>query len=266
MFHQHFKFLIVILLCHFGGNLIAQSKYIEVGESKEAYIRENHLEQVEEIVHKLAISKEFLNRFLEKERQVNADASHIKKSDISIGEDVDIYVKHFTEHQNFTMILVPISIYSMAVYDTILFSVVEVSDQWLKRSFPYDDIENDSIKSSLLALKNHELLAQHIYDQALTESNADIGQVKLDLNETFISTNTIHQDVGHLSRREKEDFKSRWGLLKKAFSHSIDLNVEMNIYVFGFDDLEVECKSSRGVENFKVTPTNIFTRHHFQEE
>ena len=248
------------------SSAIAQKDYQEVGESMEAYIQDNHLEQVENIVHKLAYSKQFINQFLEKERHIHAEAANIKKNDIRIGDDVDIFVKHFTDHQNFTMILVPISIYSLAVYDTILFSVLEVSDIWLEREFPYDNFKNDSIKSSLLSIKNHELLAGHIYDQALSESNTSMGEVQLELDETFISTNTIHENMGEMSRREKDEFKSHWGLLKKAFTHNVDLNVEMNVYVFGFDDLEVKCKNIRGTSSFKVTPSNIFRRHHFTEE
>ncbi|MDW3210810.1 MAG: hypothetical protein R8N23_13120 [Reichenbachiella sp.] len=257
-------FFIGCCFSYFG--VLGQHRYAEVGESMEEYIKDNHLEQVEEIVHKLAYSKQFLNQFLEKERHIHEEAKDLKRSDVKIGDDVDIYVKHFTEHQNFTMILVPISIYSLAVYDTILFSVLEVSDIWLEREFPYDDFKNDSIKSSLLSIKNHALLAEHIYDQALDESNTSMGEVQLELDETFISTNTIHESVGKMTRREKEDFKSHWGLLKKAFTHNVDLNVEMNVYVFGFDDLEVKCKNVRGVSNFRVTPGNIFQRHHFQEE
>lgn len=263
MIYQLFKCVFLFLLCI---STAKAQKYQEVGESMEAYIRENHLEKVETTVHNLASSKDFLKQFLEKERHIHAENAEIKKGDIRIGEDVDIYVKHFTEHQNFTMILVPISIYSLAVYDTILFSVVEVSDIWLRREFPYDNFKNDSIKSALLSIKNHELLAEHIYDQALSESNTSMGEVQLELNETFISTNTIHENVGQLNKKEKEDFKSHWGLLKKAFTHNVDLNVEMNVYVFGFDDLEVSCKNVRGTTNFKVTPSNIFKRHHFQEE
>ncbi|SMD39042.1 hypothetical protein SAMN04488029_4018 [Reichenbachiella faecimaris] len=264
MTYQYIKTLIILLVgC---ASAQAQHAYEEVGESMEAYIKENHLEQVENIVHKLAYSKEFLNQFLEKERHLHAEVEGLKKGDISIGGDVDIYVKHFTEHQNFTMILVPISIYSLAVYDTILFSVLEVSDIWLEREFPYDNFKNDSIKSSLLSIKNHALLAEHIYDQALSESNTTMGEVQLELDETFISTNTIHENVGKMTHREKNEFKSHWGLLKKAFTHNVDLNVEMNVYVFGFDDLEVKCKNVRGISSFRVTPGNIFRRHHFVEE
>lgn len=265
MIHRLFQYFI-IFLCTISTVVSAQSQFEEVGESMEEYIKENHIEEVESIVHKLASSEDFLKQFLEQERHIHAEAADIKRNDVKIGSDVDIYIKHFTEHQNFTMILVPISIYSLAVYDTILFSVVEVSDTWLQREFPYDNFKNDSIKSGLLSLKNHELLAEHIYDQALTEANTTMGEVRLELNETFISTNTIHENVGKLNKREKEDFKSHWGLLKKAFSHNVDLNVEMNVYVFGFDDLEVKCKSARGTNSFKVTPSNIFTRHHFQDE
>lgn len=257
-------FLLCLMCC--PVLLSAQHQFEHIGESMEEYIQENHLEQVENIVHRLASSKDFLKQFLEKERKINPETVNLRKGDVSIGDDVDIYVKHFTEHQNFTMILIPISIYSLAVYDTILFSVIEVSDAWLEREFPYDNFKNDSIKSRLLSIKNHALLAEHIYDQALAKSNTTMGEVKLELNETFVSSNTIHEDVKALTRKEKEEFQNHWGLLKKAFMHSVDLNVEMNIYVFGFDDLEVSCKNIRGSTRYKVTPSNIFRRHDFEEE
>lgn len=256
---------LICIFC-FPISLLAQNQFEHIGESMEEYIKENHLQQVENIVHRLASSKDFLKQFLEKEREINPETVSLRKSDINIGEDIDIYVKHFTEHQNFTMILVPISIYSLAVYDTILFSVIEVSNTWLEREFPYDNFKNDSIKSHLLSIKNHALLAEHIYDQALQKSNTTMGEVKLELNETFISSNTIHEGVKELTHKEKEEFQNHWGLLKKAFMHNVDLNVEMNVYVFGFDDLEVSCKNIRGSTRHRVTPSNIFKRHEFEKE
>ena len=146
----------------------------EVGVSMKQFIRENHLEKIEEMVHKLALSKPFLNQFLEEEDRHNVDVSRIKRKDVSIGEDVDIYVRHLTEHQNFTMILVPINIYSLAIYDTLLFSVLEVTDYWLDRNFPYEDFKDDSVKSSVLSLKAHDMLVEHLYDQTLHQVHFDI--------------------------------------------------------------------------------------------
>ncbi|MFT6865240.1 MAG: hypothetical protein ACJA08_000057 [Cyclobacteriaceae bacterium] len=51
--------------------------------------------------------------------------------------------------------------------------------------------------------------------------------------------------------------------MKKALSHDVDLNVEMNIYIFGNDDMRL-FYYTKGKENeFKITPQNIFTRHVF---
>jgi hypothetical protein len=258
---------LVIFLLFFFFSLIgsAQAQIEEVGKTMEEYILENHVDKIESMIHKLATSKSFLDQFLLSEREINAESVDIKRKDVKIGSDLDVYVKHFTEHQNFTMILVPISIYSLAVYDTILFSVIEVSDAWLHREFPYDDISNDSIKSSLLSFKNHSLLAEHVYGQAMTDMHAQMGEVSIDLVESFVSTNTIHEALDHLDALEQEKMKVHYGLLKRAFRHSVDLNVELNIYVFGFDDLEVHCTNKRGETTFRVSPSNIFTRHHFEE-
>ncbi|UXP31480.1 hypothetical protein N6H18_14095 [Reichenbachiella agarivorans] len=227
---------------------------------------ENHIGEIENMIHKLAVSKPFLDQFVsEEERHLN-NVGKIKRGDVRIGEDVDVSVRHITEHQTFTMILVPISIYSLAIYDTLLFSVIEVSDAWLEREFPYVDYTNDSIKSSLLSLKNHELLANHLYSQAMKQTRAEIGKVKVDLKESYITTNSVTEHVSNLDEEEKRQIRNHWGLLKKAFTHDIELNVEFNIYVFGFNDLEVACSNKRGDFTVKITPTNIFQRHHFVED
>lgn len=259
-----FKMLIVLMLV-LMNDVAAQHVEKDVGKSMRQYIKENHLDRIEDIVHQLASSKPFLDQFLEEEQRLEDNASQIRRKDIKIGDDVDIYVKHFTEHQNFTMILVPISVYSMAIYDTLLFSVIEVTDNWLEHEFPYDNFRDDSVKSSILSLKNHDLLAEHLYDQTLSTIHADIGRFKISLEESYISTNSVHEHMSDLSNSEKDLVRHNWGLLKKAFSHNVDLNVELNIYVFGFNDLEVLCNNKKGLFTHKITPENIFPRHHFDD-
>ena len=237
----------------------------DVGVSMKEYIKENHLEKIEDMIHKLAMSKPFLDQFLKEEERYNVDVSQIKRKDVSIGEDVDIYVRHFTEHQNFTMILVPINIYSLAIYDTLLFSVLEVTDYWLDRTFPYENFKIDSVKSGVLSLKAHDILVEHLYDQTLHQMHLEMGQFKIHIQESYVGANSFHEHIGELSKDEKQMVRSHWGLLKKAFSHQVDLNVEFNIYVFGFNDLEVNCKTKEREFNHKITPSNIFTRHHFSD-
>ena len=53
-----------------------------------------------------------------------------------------------------------------------------------------------------------------------------------------------------------------WGLMKKLFTHNLDLNVEMNIYIFGFDDMKIVHYTSDGEIEYRITPHNVFTRHH----
>ncbi|MCV9385822.1 hypothetical protein [Reichenbachiella ulvae] len=230
------------------------------------YIQENHIEEIEDMIHKLASSKSFVEQFIKEEERHLLDDISLNKRDVRIGDDVDVYVNHITEHQTFTMIMVPISIYNMAIYDTLLFSVIEVSDEWVRREFPYDDIEDDSTKSHLLTLKNHELLAHHLYSQALKISHTSMGQVHVDLNESYISSGSIHEHTSNLSKHEKDEMRRHWGVLKKAFTHVIDLNVEFNIYVFGFNDLEVSVKNRKGDYSITITPKNVFQRHHFLED
>ncbi|MGL1887679.1 MAG: hypothetical protein OCD76_14275 [Reichenbachiella sp.] len=257
----------LLIVLNLGVNLCkAQVNVVEVGESLEDYILENHVESIENMIHQLASSKAFIEQFVLEEEKHTVDGESVKRKDVKLGEDIDINVYHISEHQTFTMVLVPISIYSKAIYDTLLFSAIEVTDTWIEREFPYDDYHIDSVKSAILSMKNHELLADHLYSQTLKRARTDVGRVKVNLNETYISASTIHEHIGHLSKEERELVRSHWGLLKKAFAHDVNLNVELNIYVFGFNDLEVKCKNKNGDFVYKITPSNIFQRHEFIED
>ena len=242
------------------------SRIVEMGETLEEFIEENHIEEIEDMIHHLTSSSLFVNQFVEKEKQHLLVAQELHRKDVRIGRDIDIYVKHFSEHQSYTMILVPISIYSAAIYDTLLFSVLEVTDCWLQREYPYAKLSNDSIKSSLLSLKNHDLFASHLYEQALEQTSSEMGRFKIHVQESYITSNTVHEQLSHLSKEEREKIKRKWSLLKKALSHNIDLNVELNMYVFGFNDMEVIIQHINKPEYYKITPSNIFTRHHFEGE
>lgn len=248
-----------------GFETIAQKKVIEMGETMEQFIKENHIEKIESMIHKLASSRTFIDMLLQKGHNLPEDIGKLQKKDVNMGKDIDIYVKHFTEHQNFTMVLVPVSIYKYAIYDTLLFSVLEVSKNWLEHEFPYENIADDSTKHALLALKNHNLLSEHLYHQALGHTRTNMGQVDVVLNESYISTGAVETHMSNLSHEEKELFREHWGLFKKAFAHSVNLDIEMNIYIFGFEDMEVKTKGNKGEYVYRVTPKNIFQRHHFQE-
>ncbi|WP_109829951.1 hypothetical protein [Reichenbachiella versicolor] len=246
-------------------NLSAQKDVHVIGESMKSYIKENHLEKIEDMIHHLSSSNNFVEQFVEEEKRHLLSSNQFHKKNISIGDDLDIFVKHFTEHQNYTMILVPISIYSAAIYDTLLFSVLEVTDTWIEKEFPYDNIEDDSIKSSLLSLKNHDLFAQHLYEQALKGVKSDMGRFKISVKESYITANSIHTSISKLTKDEKDEIRRNWGLLKKALSHDVNLNIELNMYVFGFNDMEVHVQNEKGQTNYKINPSNIFTRHQFQD-
>lgn len=258
-----FGILWILLLNFYAAH--AQQDVIEVGETMEDYIKENHVERIESMIHQLASSRSFVDMLVSKGHSVPEGVGRIQKKDVKMGKDIDIYVKHFTEHQNFTMVLVPVSIYKYAIYDTLLFSVIEVSKNWLENEFPYDNIKNDSVKHALLALKNHNLLSEHLYHQALGHTRTNMGQVDVVLNESFVSTATIEEHLGDMTHAEKELFREHWGLFKKAFAHSVDLDIEMNIYIFGFEDMEVKTRGNKGEYIYKVTPRNIFQRHHFKQ-
>ncbi|MFY0599660.1 MAG: hypothetical protein JXR03_08305 [Cyclobacteriaceae bacterium] len=259
----------IFVLLLFTSTLVqAQEKknVIEISESMEDYINENHIDEIEDIVHKFANSPIFLQFLLEQGHNIDPNNVVIKKKDIRVGDDVDVYVKHFTDHQNFTMILVPVDIYSQLIYDTLLFSVLEVSDQWLKDKYQYHDIENSEVKEKLMSLENHDQLANHMYHQGRDAKEIGMSEVQIELREGYISSSSIHKHMSDMSKDEKKDFRKSWGLMKKAFAHDIDLNVEMNIYIFGVDDMRLLYNSKGDELEYKITPRNIFTRHVFLEE
>lgn len=254
---------ILIALCTFHCSVSQQSEDIQM--TKEEYIRANHLEDIEDLIHKFANSKKFLEFLLEEGHNIDHEkVENIRRRDVSVGEDVDIYVKHFTEHQNFTMILVPINIYSLAIYDTLLFSVLEVSDQWINEKFWERNVQDESSKSKLLSIENHRILSRHMAQLALGSARDEITEMQVKLHEGYISTSSISYHVANLSNSEKREFRKSWGLLKKALTHNVELNVEMNIYVFGYDDMEVRYFSGGDYKSFRITPGNIFKRHHFE--
>lgn len=258
--------LLFFLLVFFTQHQIFAQKTIEIGESMEDYIKENHVENLEKIVHKLTSSESFLKKLLEEGHDIDPETERMKRKDVSVGEDLDVYVKHFTEHQNFTMFLIPINFYSYAIYDTLLISVLEVSDHWLKQKHYYSDIKNDSIKSSLLSKENHDLLAEHMTHQALKSNRVNMAEVEIKLHETYVSNNTLHMGLGKLTPKEKKEFREFWGMMKKLLTHNVDLNAELNMYVFGYNDMEVDVTYGKSNTIHKITPGNIFIRHHFEEE
>lgn len=244
----------------------AQGDLIEIGESMEDYIKENHVENIEKIAHQFTSSHDFLEKLLQEGHNIDPKSAQIRRKDVAVGKDIDVYVKHFTEHQNFTMFLIPINFYAHAIYDTLLISVIEVSDSWLKDKYHYANLENDSIKSHLLSLENHSLLAEHMYHQSLENVNLDLAEVKVKLHESYMNSNSINIGTSALSDKEKKEFRKTWGLMKKILTHNVNLNAEMNIYVFGYDDMEIDVLYNNAERIYKVTPGNIFTRHHFQED
>jgi len=259
------KILIILYAALIPQFILAQAEFVEVAETKEAYIRENHIEEIEDIVHEFSESKNFLSFLLEKGHNVDVENIKMKNKEVRIGQDIDVFVKHYSEHQNFTMLMIPVDFYKYAIYDTLLFAVLEVSDEWLLEKYPYHDMSNDSIKYALMELENHDILAEHMYNQGRKYQGIGMAETEVKLHESYISTNSIHLHTSDLDKDEKKEIRNHWSLLKKAFTHDITLNVEMNIYVFGYDDMDV-VYYSRGTSNhFKITPRNIFTRHHFQD-
>lgn len=230
------------------------------------YIRENHVEEIENIVHKFTESRVFLEYLLEQGHHISPDSVKLRRKDVRVGSDIDVFVKHFTEHQNFTMLLVPVDIYPLMIYDTLLFSVVEVSDSWLREKYYYHDLTNDSVKSELLSTVNHDLITDHMFDQVMRERNQLNAEVQVKLHESYISTNHINLNTHDMSKEEKKEIMHSWGLMKKLLTHNLDLNVEMNIYIFGYDDMRIIHYTSEGETNYRITPRNVFTRHHFIEE
>ncbi|MEQ9304617.1 MAG: hypothetical protein RJQ14_11965, partial [Marinoscillum sp.] len=222
---------------------------IEVGESMRDYIRENHVEEIENIVHKFTESRVFLEYLLEQGHHISPDSVKLRRKDVRVGSDIDVFVKHFTEHQNFTMLLVPVDIYPLMIYDTLLFSVVEVSDSWLREKYYYHDLTNDSVKSELLSTVNHDLITDHMFDQVMRERNQLNAEVQVKLHESYISTNHINLNTHDMSKEEKKEIMHSWGLMKKLLTHNLDLNVEMNIYIFGYDDMRIIHYTSEGETN-----------------
>ncbi|MEQ8584260.1 MAG: hypothetical protein RIC30_01025 [Marinoscillum sp.] len=239
---------------------------IEVGESMEDYIKENHVDDIEDIVHKFTESRVFLKYLLEQGHHINSDSVKLRRKDISIGHDIDVYVKHFSDHQNFTMLMVPVDIYPLMIYDTLLFSVLEVSDTWLKEKYYYHDISDDSVKASLLATENHDLLTRHMYEQVMAERKQSSAEVEVKLHESYISTNSILLNTHEMSKEERDKIMKSWGLFKRLMTHNLELSVEMNIYIFGHDDMSILHYTDKGTTEYRITPSNVFTRHHFEEE
>ena len=256
--------LLLLLLISSEHDVFAQ-KTVEIGESMEEYIKENHVENLEKIVHQLASSEYFLTKLLEEGHDIDPSSEQIKRKDVKVGDDVDVYIKHFTEHQNFTMFLVPINFYSYAIYDTLLISVLEVSDHWLKQKHYYSDLHNDSTRAALLSKENHDYLSEHMYHQALKSSRLEMAEVQIKLHESYMSSSTLHLGLAKLTDKEKREFRESWGLMKKLLTHNVDLNAEINVYVFGYDDMEIDVSYRKIDRIYKITPGNIFTRHHFEE-
>ena len=238
---------------------------VKAGSTMADYIKANHIEQIEDVVHKFTGSKAFVEFLLEKGHNISKEKLELRKKDVRVGKDLDVYVKHFSEHQNFTMILIPIDIYSELIYDTLLFSILEVSNDWLSKKYPYHNLSNDSIRTALLSLENHDMLARHMYDQARAANIPGMAETEVHLHEGYISSSTINMHTSELSKDEKRDFRQSWGLLKKALTHDVNLNVEMNVYIFGNDDMEILFYTKTGLSKYKITPSNIFKHHKFAE-
>ncbi|MDW3193525.1 MAG: hypothetical protein R8G66_14215 [Cytophagales bacterium] len=256
------KLLMAGVMCFLNIALIAQTKQ-ERSENIKALIKKNHLEDVEIVVHRLAKSNEFLNILLKNGHNVDVDNVKFKKKDVSVGEDIDIYVTHFSEHQSFTLLMLPVSFYNLSIYDTLLFASLEVSDEWLEDRF-HQQIPSEEAKAKMLASETHTLLQEHIAYQA--DKHLDLtgmGEMQIQLHETYVSTSEVTTDLRGLSKEERELITSSWSLIKKSLSHNAHLNIESNVYVFGVDDMDVTFTSGNIQKHFKVTPTNIFERHEF---
>lgn len=258
-----------IVLSLSANELCAQDndvKVEEVGESLKSYIKENHIEAIEDVVHQFTSSKIFLSFLLDQGHNIDPTTVSFKRRDIRIGDDIDVYVKHFSEHQNFTMIMVPVDIYSQMIYDTLLFSVLEVSDEWLREKYPYHDLKNPEEKEKLMTLENHSRLSKHMYEQGRDSKVIGMSEVDVELRESYISSSSIHMHIADLTKQERRQFRDSWGLIKRAFAHDVDLNIEMNVYIFGSDDIQLHYYSRGETYEYKITPRNIFTRHKFLGE
>lgn len=261
-------FGIFFCLSHLVSSAQTKKNYkeIDVAETMEEYIRENHIDAIEDMVHRFMETKSFLQYLLKEGHNIDADSIKLRKGDVSIGKDLDVYVKHFSEHQNFTMILIPVDIYPLAIYDTLLFAVLEVSDAWLHQNHFRENLDDPNVKSRILSDENHHILTNHMYQQVIANRSRELAEVQIKLHESYISTETILLDVKELNKDEKEDLLKDWGFIKKIMTHDINLNVEINIYIFGHDDMEVIQYTDKGQTSFRITPSNIFTRHHFLSE
>lgn len=256
------KLLVAGVMCLLNFSLLAQSK-ADRSEKIKDLIKKNHIEDVEIVVHRLAKSDKFLNILLQNGHNVDVKNVKFKKKDVSVGEDIDIYVTHFSEHQSFTLLMLPVSFYNLSIYDTLLFASLEVSDQWLEDRF-HQRIPSDEAKAKMLASETHTLLQEHIAYQAGKHLDlSGMGEMQIKLHETYVSTSEVTTDLRGLSKDEREVITKSWSLIKKSLSHNAHLNIESNVYVFGLDDMDVTFVSGSTEKHFKVTPTNIFERHEF---
>lgn len=255
----------ILFIALSGYSQISKEEHLKMSQTMEEYIKANHIEQIEDVIHKFTGSRAFVEFLLEQGHHISKENLELRRKDVRVGKDLDVYVKHFSEHQNFTMILIPIDVYSELIYDTLLFSVLEVSNDWLYKKYHYHDLSNDSIRTALLSLENHDMLARHMYDQARQDIDIGMSETEIHLKEGYISTSTIHLHTNELTKEEKKEFRQSWGLLKKALTHDVSLNVEMNVYIFGNDDMNIIFHSKGEKKTYKVTPGNIFTHHDFVE-
>ncbi len=256
------KLLFAGVVCFLSFSIFAQTK-AERSENIKELIKKNHIEDVEIVVHRLAKSSEFLNILLKNGHNIDIENVKFKKKDVSIGEDIDIFVTHFSEHQSFTLLMLPVSFYNLSVYDTLLFASLEVSDQWLEDRF-HKQIPSDEAKAEMLASETHTLLQEHIATQAGKHLDlSGMGEMEIQLHETYVSTSEVTTDLRGLSKEEREVITQSWSLIKKSLSHNAHLNIESNVYVFGVDDMDVTFISGSNEKHFKVTPRNIFQRHEF---
>ncbi|MFY0688417.1 MAG: hypothetical protein JXQ90_14680 [Cyclobacteriaceae bacterium] len=262
------KELLVCLGLCCGLSLVAQEqKEVEVQATMEEFIESNHLEDIEDIVHHFTGSKKFLNFLLEEGHDLDPEAVDFKRKDVRIGEDLDIYVKHITEHQNFTMLMVPVDFYNLAIYDTLLFAVLELSDEYLERKYFSNDLTDPQERARIMQIENHDLLKEHLFQQALkVTEDKKFTEIQVDLHESYISSSDLTLELSELTKDEKKSFRHSWSLVEKAFSHTVHLNIEMNIYIFGHDDMDITYEIDRKKYKYRITPGNIFTRHHFLEE
>jgi hypothetical protein len=141
-----------------------------------------------------------------------------------------------------------------------------VSDTWLHKNHFREDLDDPEVKARILSDENHHMLTNHMYDQVLRDRTSELTEVEIKLHESYISTSSVLLDTKELTKEEQESVLKNWGFLKKIMTHDINLNVEINIYIFGHDDMRIIKYTRDGSESYRITPTNIFTRHHFVED